>query len=66
MSRHLASYEFGASPIGVHVPRRHATRRQIFYPTKILFPRGDVASLLFGCNRDGKLTGVSLTSMAGD
>ena len=66
MSEHLTAYEFGASPIGVHVLRRHATESQTFYLTKILFPRGDAASLLFGFNQDGKITGISLMSMAGD
>ena len=48
MSQHLTGYEFGASPIGVHVLRRHSTASQTFYLTKILFPRGDAGSLLFG------------------
>jgi hypothetical protein len=29
-------------------------------------PRGDAASLLFGFNSGGKITGISLLSMAGD
>jgi hypothetical protein len=66
MSQHLTAYEFGASPIGVNVLRRHATPNQTFYLTKILFPRGDAASLLFGFNQSGRITGVSLMSMAGD
>lgn len=66
MSQHLTAYEFGASPIGVQVLRQHSTASQSFYLTKILFPRGDAASLLFGFNRDSKITGVSLMSMAGD
>jgi hypothetical protein len=66
MSQHLTSYEFGASPIAVDVLRQHTTASQTFYLTKILFPRGDAASLLFGFNQDGKITGVSLMSMAGD
>jgi len=33
---------------------------------KLVFPRGDAASLLLGLNTEGKLTGISLMSMAGD
>jgi hypothetical protein len=33
---------------------------------KIVFPRGDAASLMMGLNADGKITGISLMSMAGD
>jgi hypothetical protein len=66
MSRFLREYEFGASPLGAHVMRKHEIGEQTFYPTKILFPRGDAASLLFGFNSAGKVTGVSLMSMAGD
>ncbi len=62
MSEYLRAYEFGASPVG----RSPSTGEQAFHLTKILFPRGDAASLLFGFNRDGKITGVSLMSMAGD
>jgi hypothetical protein len=60
------AYEFGVSPVGVDVLRRHVTPSQTFYLTKILFPRGDAASLLFGFNQAGRITGVSLMSMAGD
>jgi hypothetical protein len=30
-----------------------------------VFPRGDAASLMFGVNRENKITGIALTSMAG-
>jgi hypothetical protein len=33
---------------------------------KILYPRGDAASLLIGLNTEGKITGISFLSMAGD
>lgn len=66
MSRFLREYEFGASPLGAHVMRKHEMGDQTFYLTKVLFPRGDAASLLFGFNSAGKVTGVSLMSMAGD
>jgi hypothetical protein len=66
MSEYLRAYQFGASPIGVQVLRSHAAGEQTFHLTKILFPRGDAASLLFGFNQDGRVTGVSLMSMAGD
>jgi hypothetical protein len=66
MSQHLAAYDFGAAPLGVHLFRLHSTSSQTFHLAKIVFPRGDAASLLFGCDRTGKITGVSLLGMAGD
>jgi hypothetical protein len=66
LSEYLRAYEFGASPIGVNVLRSHSAGEQTFHLTKVLFPRGDAASLLFGFNQDVKVTGVSLMSMAGD
>jgi hypothetical protein len=66
MSRFLTEYHFGTSPLGAQILRRHASGDQTFYLAKILFPRGDAASLLFGFNQNGKITGISLMSMAGD
>ena len=66
MSEYLRRYEFGADPVGVHSMRRRMSGDQAFYLTKILFPRGHAASLLFGFNTAGKITGVTLMSMAGD
>jgi hypothetical protein len=65
MSEYLCRYEFGAEPVGVHVMRRRTGLDQAFYLMKILFPRGDAAGLLFGFDTSGKITGVSLMSMAG-
>jgi hypothetical protein len=39
---------------------------QTFHLVKFLFPRGDSASLLFGFDTAGKITGITVTSMAGD
>jgi hypothetical protein len=39
---------------------------QTFYLVKLHFPRGDAASLLFGFNAEGKITGIGIMSMAGD
>ncbi len=66
MSRFLQDYHFGASPVGAQIMRRQTRGDQTFALAKILFPRGDAASLLFGFNTDGKITGISLMSMAGD
>jgi hypothetical protein len=33
---------------------------------KLIFPRGDAASLLFGFDTEGKITGVVAMSLAGD
>ncbi|MGH6812128.1 MAG: hypothetical protein ACREDM_07200 [Methylocella sp.] len=45
-------------------PRRHLSGRPIFQSA--FGPRGDAASLLFGFNAEGKITGIGIMSMAGD
>jgi hypothetical protein len=50
----------------VQILRKRASGEQAFYVAKIIFPRGDAASLMFDFNADGKITGVNLMSMAGD
>lgn len=66
MSAYLSQYKYGASPTGAQVLRTHAIGDQTFYDVKLTFPRGDAASLLFGSNAEGKITGIALMSMAGD
>jgi methylase of polypeptide subunit release factors len=66
MSRLLAEYHHGAAPLAAQILRRHASGDQTFCLAKVLFPRGEAASLLFGFNQNGKITGISLMSMAGD
>ena len=66
MSRYLKEYKYGSSPTGAQVLKTRTIEEQIFYVVKLVFPRGDAASLLFGFNAEGKITGISLMSMAGD
>jgi hypothetical protein len=66
MSRYLKEYEYGASPTGAQVLKTRKVGEQTFYVVKLVFPRGDAASLLLGFNAEGKITGISLMSMAGD
>ena len=66
MSRYLKEYEYGASPTGAKVLQSRTAGEQTFYVVKLVFPRGDAASLLLGFNAEGKITGISLMSMAGD
>jgi hypothetical protein len=66
MSKFLKEYEYGASPLGAQVLLKRSSGDQTFYIIKIAFPRGDAASLMFGFNADGKITGINLMSMAGD
>jgi hypothetical protein len=66
MSRYLKKYEYGASPTGAQVLKTRTIGEQTFYVVKLVFPRGDAASLLLGFNTEGKITGISLMSMAGD
>lgn len=66
MSAYLSEYKYGASPRGAQIIRTRTIGNQAFYDVKLIFPRGDAASLLLGFNREGKITGISLMSMAGD
>jgi hypothetical protein len=66
MSRYLRAYEFGALPLEAHVLQTRKAGTQTFHVVKIVFPRGDAASFMMGFNADGKITGISLMSMAGD
>ena len=66
MSQYLKEYDYGTSPRGAQILLRRSQGDETFYVVKILFPRGDAASLLLGFNPDGKITGISLMSMAGD
>ena len=66
MSRYLKKYDYGTSPTGAQILLSRAAGDQTFYVVKLIFPRGDAASLMFGFNREGKITGVTLMSMAGD
>jgi hypothetical protein len=64
MSHHLN--EYGAAPIRAEIMQKRAVDNQTFYKVKLIFPRGDAASLLFGFDFEGKITGVGIMSMAGD
>ena len=66
MSRYLQAYEYGALPLGADVLKTRVTDDQTLHVVKLTFPRGDAASLMFGLNTQGKITGVTLMSMAGD
>jgi hypothetical protein len=58
--------EYGASPIRAEIMQKRSVDNQTLYQVKLVFPRGDAASLLFGFDGEGKITGVVVMSMAGD
>jgi hypothetical protein len=64
MSQHLNQY--GASPLRAEIMKKRSVENQTFYLVKFIFPRGDAASLLFGFDADGKITGIGVESAAGD
>jgi hypothetical protein len=66
MSRYLKEYTCGVSPTRAEVVQIPTIGKQTLYVVKLVFPRGDAASLLFGFNKEGKITGISLLTMAGD
>ena len=64
MARQLNQY--GASPIRAEIMQKRSVYNQTLYEVKLVFPRGDATSLLFGFDAEGKITGVVIMSMAGD
>jgi hypothetical protein len=64
MSHYLNQY--GASPTRAEIMQKRSIENQTFYLVKLIFPRGDAASFLFGFDTEGKITAVGLESMAGD
>jgi len=58
--------QYGTSPLRAEIMQKHAIDNQTFYQVKLVFPRGDAASLLFGFDAEGKITGIAVMSMAGD
>jgi len=64
MSHHLN--EYGAPRRRAEIMQKRSVDNQTFYKVKLIFPRGDSASLLFGFDVEGKITGVAIMSMAGD
>ena len=58
--------EYGAAPKGVEIVHSRKAGDQTFHLVKFLFPRGDAASVLFGFDAAGKITGIAITGMAGD
>jgi hypothetical protein len=66
MSRYLKAYEFGALPLEAHVLQTRESGSQRIHVVKIVFPRGDASSMMMGFNAEGKITGISIMSMAGD
>ena len=58
--------EYGASPIRAEIMQKRSVDNQTLYQVKLLFPRGDATSLLFGFDAEGRITGVAVMSMAGD
>jgi hypothetical protein len=57
---------YGASPKGAQILESRTIADQKFYLVKLVFPRGDAASLLIGFDGQGKITGIDFMSMAGD
>jgi hypothetical protein len=63
-SHHLN--EYGASPKRAEILKTRLAGSQTFYLVKLIFPRGDVASMLLGLDLENKITAISIVSMAGD
>jgi hypothetical protein len=67
MSRYLKEHESGAPPTGAQVLKTRTIGEQTFYVVKLVFPRAAMRpAFLLRFNAEGKITGISLMSMAGD
>ena len=64
LSRQLNRY--GAAPLRAEIMQKRTIDDQMFYQMKLVFPRGDATSLLFGFDTEGKIAGVVVMSLAGD
>ena len=62
ISRDLNRY--GAAPLRAEITRTERDGDQTFATIKFVFPRGDAASLLFGFDAVGKITGVAPAGLA--
>jgi hypothetical protein len=56
MSHHLN--EYGASPLRAEIMQKRLVDNQTLYKVKLIFPRGDAASVLFGFDLEGKITAL--------
>ena len=66
MSRYLKEYEYGASPTGAQVLKTRTIGEQTFYVVKLSFRAAMRPAFCWAFNAEGKITGISLMSMAGD
>src|SRR5262249_62424799 len=57
---------YGASPQSAKILQSRTIADQTFYLVKLIFPRGDAASLLIGFDAQDKITGINFLSMTGD
>jgi hypothetical protein len=64
MSQHLN--EYGASPTRAEILQSRSAGTQTIYLVKLIFPRGDAASILLGLDTESKITAITIVSMAGD
>jgi hypothetical protein len=66
MSHYLNEYKYGASPTRAELVQTRTIDRQTVYEVKLIYPRGDAATLLMGFNANRQITGISILEMAGD
>ena len=66
LAKYMLDHDYGSPPKGAQILLRRPGDNQILYVVKLMFPRGDAASLLMGVDAKGKITGLNLMSMAGD
>jgi hypothetical protein len=57
---------YATSPTSAQISHSRRIADQTFYLVKLIYPRGDAASLLIGFDEQGEITDLSFVNMAGD
>jgi hypothetical protein len=66
LAEYMKAHAYGAAPLRAEIVVKRKAGDQSIYIVKLVFPRGDAASLIIGLNGAGQITGLDVTSMAGD
>jgi hypothetical protein len=66
MAQYFKHYDYGVPPSSAKLLQTRTIGDQTFYLVKLIFPRGDATTLMFGFNDADKITGITLMGLAGD
>jgi hypothetical protein len=66
MAQYFKQQDYGVPPSRAELLQTRTIGDQTFYLVKLIFPRGDATSLMFGFDSADKITGITVMGMAGD